>query len=184
MSTVSHHHPSSLPKVQGQCPTPYPPPHTTYQLSTCNTAHTVYYVLDWCVELDWYMYWAGVLDWYGQSSTYNTPVQYIQHTSPVHTTHQSSAYNTPVQYIQHTSPVHTTHQSSTYNTPFQYIQHTSPTQDGWVSSKIKNGVAVSPENSVAVSPENRKGILDWKTCGFEIDASPFILYMYTTSVVL
>ena len=58
-------------------------------------------------------------------------------------------------------PVHTTHQSSTYNTPFQYIhvQHTSPTQDGWVSSKIKNGVAVSPENSVAVSPENRKGIL-------------------------
>ena len=108
------------------------------------------------------MYWAGVLDWYGQSSTYNTPVQYIQHTSPVHTTHQSS----------------------TYNTPFQYIQHTSPTQDGWVSSKIKNGVAVSPENSVAVSPENRKGILAWKTCGFEIDASPFILYMYTTSMVL
>ena len=73
-------------------------------------------------------YWAGVLDWYGQSSIYNTPVQCIQHTSPVRTTHQSS----------------------TYNTPFQYIQHTSPTQDGWVSSKIKNGVAVSPEN--------RKGI--------------------------
>ena len=59
-------------------------------------------------------------------TTHNTPVQYIQHTSPVHTTHQSSTYNTPVQYIQHTSPVHTTHQSSTYNTPVQYIQHTSP----------------------------------------------------------
>ena len=58
--------------------------------------------------------------------TYNTSVQYIQHTSPVHTTHQSSAYNTPVQYIQHTSPVHSTYQSSTYNTPVQYIQHTSP----------------------------------------------------------
>ena len=68
------------------------------------------------------------------------------------------------------SPLHTTHHS--------------PTQDGWVSSKIKNGVAVSPENSVAVSPEYRKGILAWKTCGFEIDANPFILYMYTTSVVL
>ena len=52
-----------------------------------------------------------------QSSPYNTPVQYIQHTSPVHTTHQSSTYNTQVQYIQHISPVHTTHQSSTYNTP-------------------------------------------------------------------
>ena len=45
-------------------------------------------------------------------------------------------------------------------------------------------MAVSPENSVAVSPENRKGILAWKTCGFESDASPFILYMYTTSMVL
>ena len=78
-------------------------------------------VLVWCVELYWYMYWSGVLDWYGQSSTYN------------------SAYNTPVQYIQHTSPVHTTHQSSTYNTPVQHI-------DGWISSKIKNGVAISPEN--------------------------------------
>ena len=58
--------------------------------------------------------------------SYNTPVQYIQHTSPVHTAHQSSTYNTPVQYIQHTSPVHTTHQSSTYNTPVQYMQHTRP----------------------------------------------------------
>ena len=45
-------------------------------------------------------------------------------------------------------------------------------------------MAISPENSVAVSPENRKGILAWMTCGFEIDASPFILYMYTTRVVL
>ena len=53
-----------------------------------------------------------------QSSTYNTPVQYI--------THQSSTYNTPVQYIQHTSPVNTSHQSSTYITPVQYIHHTSP----------------------------------------------------------
>ena len=66
-----------------------------------------------------------------QSSTYNTPVQYIQHTSPVHTTHQSSTYNTPVQYIQHTSPVHTTHQSSTYNTPVQFntpVQYNTPNQ--------------------------------------------------------
>ena len=113
--------------------------------------------------LNWTGICTGLVYWTGMAS-------------PVHTTHQSSAYNTPVQYIQHTSPVHTTYQSSAYNTPFQYIQHTSPTQDGWVSSKIKNGVAVRPEN--------RKGILAWKTCGFEIDASPFILYMYTTSVVL
>ena len=28
-------------------------------------------------------------------------------TSPLHATHQSSIYNTPVKYIQHTSPVHT-----------------------------------------------------------------------------
>ena len=106
-------------RCRGNAPPPILP-HTTYQLSTYNTAHTVYYVLDWYVELDWYMYWAGVLDWYGQSSTYNTPVQCIQHTSPVHTTHQSSTYTTPVQYIQHTSPVHTTHHSSTYNTPVQH----------------------------------------------------------------
>ena len=105
VSSTSHHHPPSL--CRGNAPPPFLPPHTTYQLSTYNTAHTVYYVLDWCVELDWYMYWAGVLDWYGQSSTYNTPVQCIQHTSPVHTTHQSSTYNTPVQCIQHTSPVPT-----------------------------------------------------------------------------
>ena len=71
------------------------------------------------------MYWAGVLDWYGQSSTYNTPVQCIQHTSPVPTTHQSNTW-----------------------------------MDGWISSKIKNGVAISPEN--------RK---DFLTCGFEVDAS-------------
>ena len=77
------------------------------------------------------MYWAGVLDWYGQSSTYNIPVQCIQHTSPVHTTHQSSTYNTPVKHM-----------------------------DGWISSKIKNGVDISPEN--------RK---DFLTCGFEVDAS-------------
>ena len=41
---------------------------------------------------------------------------------------------------------------------------------------------------VAISPENRKdvGCLAWKICGFEIDASNshFILYMYTTSLVL
>ena len=80
-----------------------------------------------------------------QSSTYSTPVQYIQHTSPVHT-----SYNTPVQYIQHTSLVHTTHQSSTYNTPVQSIQH----MDGWISSKIKNGVAISPENRKDVYTTN------------------------------
>ena len=56
----------------------------------------------------------------------HTPVQYIHHTSPVHTSHQSSTYITPVQYIHHTSPVHTSHQSSTYITPVQYIHHTSP----------------------------------------------------------
>ena len=41
---------------------------------------------------------------------------------------------------------------------------------------------------VPISPENRKdvGCLAWKICGFEIDASysRFILYMYTTSLVL
>ena len=58
----------------------------------------------------------------------HTPVQYIHHTSPVHTSHQSSTYITPVQYIHHTSPVHTSHQSSTYITPVQYIQYISPVQ--------------------------------------------------------
>ena len=82
------------------------------------------------------MYWADVLDWYGQSSTYNTAVQCIQHTSPVHTTHQSSTYNTPIQHM-----------------------------DGWISSKIKNCVAISPVNRKDV------GCLAWKICGFEIDAS-------------
>ena len=66
--------------------------------------------------------------------TYNTSVQYIQHTSPVHTTHQSSTFNIPVQYIQHTSPVHTTHQSSTFNISVQYIQHTSPVHSTYQSS--------------------------------------------------
>ena len=80
-----------------------------------------------------------------QSSTYNTPVQYIQHTSPVHTTHQSSTYNTPVQYIQHTSPVHTTHQSSstrqssrthqTITPPVQYLQPV-PTSHAWVHARL------------------------------------------------
>ena len=47
----------------------------------------------------------------------------MQHTSPVHTTHQSSTYNTSVQYIHHT------HQSYIapvqYNIPNQYIHHTT-----------------------------------------------------------
>ena len=143
------------------------------------------YVLGWCIGLVWsipvqytspvhtthqpsiynspvqYIQHTSPVHTTLQSSTYNTPVQYIQHTSPVHTTHQSSTYNTPVQYIQHTSPVHTSHQSSTYNTPVQYIQH----MDGWIPSKIKNGVAIIPENRKDV------GCLAWKICGFEIDAS-------------
>jgi hypothetical protein len=82
------------------------------------------------------VYWTGVLNCTGICTGL---VFWTGMASPVHTTHQSSAYNTPVQYIQHTSPVHTTHQSSTYNTPVQHI-------DGWISSKIKNGVAISPEN--------------------------------------
>ena len=51
-----------------------------------------------------------------QSSTYITPVQYIHHTSPVHTPHQSSTYITPVQYIQYISPVQHRHQSCTFIT--------------------------------------------------------------------
>ena len=47
-----------------------------------------------------------------QSSTCITPVQYIHHTSPVHTTH--------------TSPVHTSHQSCTFNISAQYNTGTSP----------------------------------------------------------
>ena len=80
--------------------------------------------------------WLHIYPWLNQSSKLrfvgvewgwgrsHPPVQYIQHTSPVHTTHQPCTYHTPNQYIQHTSP---THQSSTYtcNTPAQYIQHTA-----------------------------------------------------------
>ena len=54
-----------------------------------------------------------------QSSTYNTSVQYMQHsTSPV--IHHTSS-------VQHTIPVHIIHQSSTCITPpVQYIQHIIP----------------------------------------------------------
>ena len=46
----------------------------------------------------------------------HTPVQYIHHISPVHTSHQSSTYITPVQYIQYISPVQHRHQSCTFIT--------------------------------------------------------------------
>ena len=38
------------------------------------------------------------------------------HTSPVHTSHQSSTYITPIQYIQYISPVQHRHQSCTFIT--------------------------------------------------------------------
>ena len=87
-----------------------------------------------------------------QSSTCNTPVQYIQHTSPVHATHQSSTCNTPVQYMQHTSPVHTTHQSSTCNTPVQYMQHTSPIHATHQSSTYNTPVQYMHQSSTYNTP--------------------------------
>ena len=69
------------------------------------------------------MYWTGVLNWTGICTGL---MCWTGMASPVHTTHQSSARNT-------------THQSSTYNTPVQHM-------NGWILSKIKNGVAIRPEN--------------------------------------
>ena len=83
VSSTAHHHPPSLIKVQGQCFTPSLLPHTTHQSSTYNGTY------------------------------YTPPVQYIHHTRPVQHT-QSSTSNTPNQYIHPTtSPVYTTHQSCT-----------------------------------------------------------------------
>ena len=51
--------------------------------------------------------------------------------------------------------------------------------DGWISSKIKNGVALSPENRKDVGCLACNG----RYVGLKLMLvySPFILYMYTTS---
>ena len=104
-----------------------------HPLSSSLIQHTSRVHTTWHIQC--IMYWTGVLNWTGICTGL---VFCTGMASPVHTTHQFNTYNTSVQYIQHTSPVHTTHQSSAYNTPVQHI-------DGWISSKMKNGVAKSPE---------------------------------------
>ena len=77
VSSTYHHHPPSLIKVQGQCPTPFP--HPSYDLPVEYIQHSVL-----CT---------GLVDWYMRIGLVYLTGLAIQHTSPVHTTHQSCTYH-------------------------------------------------------------------------------------------